>query len=102
MLISKRRYQQMLDEHDTAIWYRDKRIRELEESLTAERVLRTTTDVKLDKVMQDNRNLLNQRDLLLTSAQGIQQQITEKDKQIRELKLRLGSIESRWGAEASI
>ena len=102
MLISKRRYQQMLDEHDTDLWYRDKRIRELEQSLTAERVLRTTLEVKLEAALEDNKSLISQRDRLGELSTDAKQALFNKAKRIKELERRLGSIESRWGTEAAI
>jgi len=101
-IFTDRGFQQLLDEQDTAIWHRDKRIRELEESVEALKLLLQDSDGKQEALMQDNRSLIANRDYLEEMARAAKRDLLARDKEIRELKLRLGSIESRWGTEAAI
>lgn len=101
-IFTDRGFQQLLDQWESTVWYWKRRATELEKSLTAERVLRTTTEVKLDAALQDNQSLIANRDYLEEMARAAKRDLLARDKEIRELKLRLGSIESRWGQEAAI
>lgn len=57
-IFTDRGFQRLLDQQDTALWFWKKRVRDLEKSLTAERVLRTTLEVKLEAALADNRRLM--------------------------------------------
>ena len=101
-LFTDRGFQRLLDYWESLVWYWKKRAGDLEKSLTAERVLRTTLEVKLEAALADNASLISQRDRLGELSTDAKQALFNKDKRIKELELLLGSIESRWGTEAAI
>ncbi len=57
-IFTDRGFQKLLDQWESTVWYWKKRVRDLEKSLTAERVLRTTLEVKLEAALADNRRLM--------------------------------------------
>ena len=57
-IFTDRGFQGIIDYWESMVWYWKKRAGELEKSLTAERVLRTTLEVKLEAALADNRRLM--------------------------------------------